>query len=257
MLIRQTLVSNASVLYRVHDQHHITFSMNTGFRSPNINDMSSFGSFDFGIEVPSANLAPENSFTLELGYKVRMDRFASALVLYRSQLFNLIDRTPSTYLGSPTFEGERVYKKENSAKAYLYGFEGDFEIGLPHETAAFGHLVYTYGQNETKNEPMRRIPPLYGQLGLRYKAQIGFWSEIEWQFATIQDRLSGGDVDDHRIPPGGTPGWSVLNFRIGYSIQTLMCSLGFINLLDETYRLHGSGVDGYGRSFWASVRYGF
>ena len=49
-------------------------------------------------------------------------------------------------------------------------------------------------------------------------------------------------------PPGGTPGWNLLNLRFGHSIQSLTINLGLQNLFDEAYRLYTSGVDGYARS---------
>jgi outer membrane receptor protein involved in Fe transport len=127
----------------------------------------------------------------------------------------------------------------------------------PYRTAAFGNLVYTYGQNSSKDESMRRIPPLNGRLGLRYQAPSGLWSEAEWLFATKQDRLASGDVDDHRIPPGGPPGWNIVNLRFGHSLGWFAFNLGLQNLFDEAYRLHGSGVDEYGRSVWASAQFRF
>jgi outer membrane receptor protein involved in Fe transport len=104
---------------------------------------------------------------------------------------------------------------------------------------------------------MRRIPPLYGRLGFRFEDRSGLWSEAEWRFATQQDRLSGGDVADHRIPPGGTPGWNVIDLRLGYDFPRLTLNGGIQNLFNEAYRIHGSGVDGYGRSGWIGARLRF
>jgi hemoglobin/transferrin/lactoferrin receptor protein len=69
-----------------------------------------------------------------------------------------------------------------------------------------GHVAYAFGQNTTANEPMRRIPPLNGLLGLRYEGARGWWLQAALQAAGLQDRPATGDRDDHRIPPGGTPG---------------------------------------------------
>ncbi len=253
----KALVGNLTVLYKLHPSHHLVGSFHTGFRAPNINDLSSFGSFDFGIEVPSSDLSPERSRTFEVGHKSRTQRFSSSLAFYRTRLFDLITRVESSYQGNPIYDGERVYKKENVAEAHIYGVETDFEAALTSQTAVFGSLVYTHGHNESQDEPMRRIPPLFGRLGLRYEGRSGLWSELEWRFATQQDRLSSGDVADHRIPPGGTPGWNLLNLRLGYPFPWLTLNGGIQNLLNEGYRIHGSGVDGYGRSGWIALRLRF
>jgi outer membrane receptor protein involved in Fe transport len=105
---------------------------------------------------------------------------------------------------------------------------------------------------------MRRIPPLNGRLGLQYTGSSGIRARAEWLYADQQDRLSGGDISDHRIPEGGTPGWNVINLYAGYAVaEWLQINVGLQNLTDASYRIHGSGVDGYGRSFWMALRADF
>jgi outer membrane receptor protein involved in Fe transport len=102
---------------------------------------------------------------------------------------------------------------------------------------------------------MRRIPPLNGKLALQYsKSKI--FGEAEFLFATKQDRLSGGDIDDHRIPEGGTPGWNILNFKAGYSWEKISVNAGLQNIFNRAYRIHGSGIDGVGRSLWITLQFG-
>ena len=67
-------------------------------------------------------------------------------------------------------------------------------------------------------------------------------------FAGRQDRLAAGDKADHRMNPAGTPGWTVLNVHAGYGFGSgLEVRGGIDNIFDEAYRVHGSGIDGYGR----------
>lgn len=118
------------------------------------------------------------------------------------------------------------------------------------------NLTWLYGKNLENNEPMRRIPPLNGKPALQCN-QSKIFDEAEFLVAAKQDRLSGGDIDDHRIPDGGTPGWNVLNLKAGYSGKSVSLNAGLHNLFNKAYRIHGSGVDGYGRSFWATVLFQF
>jgi outer membrane receptor protein involved in Fe transport len=117
----------------------------------------------------------------------------------------------------------------------------------------YGSLVYTYGQNITSNEPFRRIPPLNGRVGLYYQRKSA-WSRAEWLYAGKQARLAKGDIDDNRIPDGGTPGWSIINLYAGYQFKWLTLSGELHNILNKAYRTHGSGVEGYGRSAWIALR---
>ena len=251
------LVGNLSGIYKLHPQHALTASINTGFRAPNINDLSSFGSFDSGIEVPTQTLSPEKSLTFELGYKTESDRIKANFTAFRTQLFDLITRVPSTFQGNDTYEGEPVFTKMNTARAYISGLEFDGSYQLTPKFSGYGNLTYTYGQDEAKDEPLRRIPPLNGRLGLQFQKNSTFFTALEWWFASQQDRLSGGDISDHRIPDGGTPGWSILNWRAGFQFNHLQINGGWQNIFNTVYRIHGSGVDGAGSHLWAAVRYSF
>ncbi len=73
---------------------------------------------------------------------------------------------------------------------------------------------------------MRRIPPLNGKAALQY-SKSKLFGETEFLFAVKQDRLSNGDIDDHRIPEGGTPGWQVVNLKLGYSLDKISVTQAF------------------------------
>ncbi|MEL6133678.1 MAG: TonB-dependent receptor, partial [Bacteroidota bacterium] len=66
----EAIVGHLRARYTLSENQFLFLSFNTGFRAPNINDLTSFGSFDFGIEVPNDNLNPERTTTGELGYKL-------------------------------------------------------------------------------------------------------------------------------------------------------------------------------------------
>jgi len=253
----RALVGNASALYRLDEEQHLVLSVNSGFRAPNVSDIGSLGPFDFGIEIPSPNLESERSLTFELGYKARVGSVASAVALFMTNLSDLIERVPATYLGSPTLDGDRVYRKENVGAARLRGFEAEMEAALPGRAVIAAAVVYAHGQNLDADEPMRRIPPLHGRVALRFLPARPVSAEVEWLWAAKQDRLASGDLADHRISPGGTPGWNVLGLRGSWDAGRLRLRVGFENVLDKAYRTHGSGIDGVGRAVWASATAGF
>ena len=231
-------------------------SVSQGFRAPNLDDLSTLGLFDFGVEIPAGQLEPERSLSMEVGTKLRGARIAAALAVFRTNLSDLIDRrrVPVPPI-APPFPGEdRYYQRTNVGEAYVRGIEGEAEWRIFPRTTLFGHVAYTFGQNTTANEPMRRVPPLNGLLGLRYEGARGWWLQATLQAAGLQDRLAAGDRDDHRIPPGGTPGWQVADLFAGLPIgRRSSLSFGALNLFNQAYRTHGSGIDGYGRSAWVGL----
>ncbi|MEX2233602.1 MAG: TonB-dependent receptor, partial [Cyclobacteriaceae bacterium] len=168
---------------------------------------------------------------------------------------------PVTYQGMDTIEDRRVYRKQNVSESSLHGVETEGEIKLSSTSGLYGNLTYTYGQNVSKNEPMRRIPPVFGKLGLRYQHPAGFWFRIEYVSAARQKRLASGDLADARISVrlvnGAAPSWNIVNVYSGYTYKFLSLAVSGQNLFDEAYRVYSSGVDGYGRSLSVSVTAGF
>ncbi len=250
----QSIVGNFSFQYLPNKSDNFIFSANTAFRAPNINDISSFGFFDYGIEIPSDNLAPEKTLTFEAGYKKLTNRFSLSLFAFNTRLKNQIVRVKSEYNGNEFYEGEQVYTKENLAKSNIFGIEAESGFKLNSRLSIINSITWLYGEDLEKNEPMRRIPPLNGKLALRY-SKSRLFSELEFLFAAKQDRLSSGDIDDHRISEGGTPGWNILNFKLGYSWNKISLHSGIQNIFNQAYRIHGSGVDGFGRSVWMSLQF--
>ena len=250
------LTGHASIQYHAFSFLQFIGRVNTAYRTPNINDLSSFGSFDYGIEVPNNDLSPEQSLNFEVGLKTRANSLTGSLFIYRNNLSNLIDRVRSTYNGDPTYQGEKVYTKVNVGEAFIQGIEGDVTYQLSRIFSLYSFLNYTYGQNISKDEPMRRIPPLNGNLSIIYNYN-SLKLSVEYLLAAKQDRLSSGDIDDHRIPDGGTPGWQVLSLYGSYRIDSFLLSTGLLNIFNTAYRTHGSGIDGIGRSMFVAIHYQF
>ena len=245
----QALVPSASGAYLIGSKSNIYVSYNAGFRTPNVDDLGTLGIVDFRYELPTNNLKPEKSHNYELGYKFRTSRFSAATALYYSDLRDLIARIK---VPNQVIDGYSVYRKENIEKANIKGIEAEFEGLISKELKTYGGVSYTYGQNITKNEPMRRIPPLNGRFGLEYR-KSNFFVRSEVLFAAKQDRLSQGDKDDNRIGKNGTAAWQVVSIYSGYEYKWLNINLSVQNLTNKDYRTHGSGINGVGRSLWLTL----
>lgn len=243
------LVGNAAITRKLGDHSRLFVSANTAFRAPNIDDLGTLGIVDFRYETPNYDLKPEHSANFQLGYKLLKNRLQGEFFLFRNELRDLITRVKQD---TQVVQGYPLYQKENVERVYIQGVETAWTFGFARDWTAQGSLTYTYGQNMTQREPARRIPPLFGRLALGFTP--GAWAfGIEWLGADKQDRLAKGDTEDNRIPKGGTPGWQVLNLSAGYEWRFLSLWLSALNLLNEDYRTHGSGVNGYGRSVFATL----
>lgn len=243
------VVGNVGASYAVSPSVRLVGSMQSAFRAPNIDDLGTLGIVDFRYEVPNAHLRPERSRGVEAGVKVRSDKLSASFLGYYNQLSDFITRVR---LNADSIQGYPVYVKQNSARSFIRGFEGEAEYELCPRMLLFAGATYTYGQNVSANEPFRRIPPLNGRLGLTY-GRNGWWARAEGLWAGAQRRLAKGDTEDNRMAKGGTPGWKIINLNGGYRWKCLTVSAELQNLTNKPYRTHGSGVDGVGRSGWLSV----
>ncbi len=143
--------------------------------------------------------------------------------------------------------GYNVYTKENSQTSYLRGFETSFDYQITPALSLKGGASYAFGQNMSRSEPMRRIPPFNGRLMANY--QKGKWqAAVENLFAGKQGRLAQGDIDDNRIPKGGPPGWNIANVYASLVADRYALRLAVQNIFNIDYRTHGSGINGVGRS---------
>ena len=244
------LVGNAAVLYKVHRNHSLFVSFSSGFRAPNVDDMGTLGIVDFRYEIPTSNLVPEKSRHIETGYKFQAKKVAGTIAAYYIRLDDLITRVK---VDGQVISGYQVYKKENTESAFIKGLEAEVSAMIVKGWNLSGAIAYAYGDNRSKPEPLRRIPPFNGKLISSWQNKKWFAS-AEMRFASKQSRLAQGDKDDNRIPAGGTPGWKVFNLYAGFQLKQLKINSGLQNILNEDYRTHGSGINGYGRSVFVSLQ---
>lgn len=249
----EAFVFNAAAMYRLNSSHHAYATFSSGFRAPNIDDMGTLGIVDFRYEIPAVDLKPEKSQNYELGYKFNLPAIYGTVAAYYMNLNQLITRTK---IDGQFIDNYQVYKKENVEKAYIRGLEATMGWKIKSGLDLNGGISYTYGQNITKDEPLRRIPPLAGRVAGTYSFSK-ITASAEFLFAARQDRLAAGDRSDNRIPAGGTPGWQVINLYGGYQLASVKFNAGLQNLFNKDYRTHGSGINGVGRSFWISAAWLF
>jgi outer membrane receptor protein involved in Fe transport len=223
--------------------------------------MSKFGPVEATVfEVPGTSLKPESSFTVESGIRVDRKTWLFKTVVYRMGLSNLIDRKPALYEGASQVDGRNVYQKQNVGQAYVWGVESEGQWQLTKKLLMGGNATYTYGQNKTASDPMRRIPPAFGRAYSQWNGKR-FWSRLEWQAAGSQKRLAKGDKSDVRISSrlvdGVFQGWDTWNLYVGYTIPQLHLNLqvSLQNALDASYRLYASGVDAYGRNLQVFIQW--
>jgi len=258
------ITGSLSISYKPTEKINLVGSYARGFQAPNFNETVVLQYSNYGVDAPNPNLEPETSHNFEIGLKIEDEKTKGGFFIFYNRMSDLIDRREGTYNGLPYYdendngvqdpEDPLIYQKFNLGKAYIYGSEmfGSYRFD---PFVVSGQLAYTYGENTTVDEPMSRIPPLMARLGLQWYPNNRMWFEVYSRFATKQDRLSARDIEDSRIPDGGTPEYFTLNFRSIFNVSANKIVVRFENLFDELYKEHGSGIYSPGRN--VSVMYQF
>lgn len=242
----------------ITDDTRLFASVSQGFRAPSLDDVAVLRETNQDIDAPSPEVESERSIHYELGIKVNKSRWQGTAVAFWSDLEDLIERGPGTYLGLDFIDDNNngiqdpgeldVNQKFNIGKAKIYGIELDGSVRLTDAWTAYGNFTWLRGENETDNEPVSRIPPMRALLGARWQpAGSAYWLEPFVELVDKQDRLSARDQGDARIPPGGTPGYGTLNLHAGWEDRAQSLNVALNNLGDKAYKTHGSGVFGPGR----------
>lgn len=236
-----------------------------GFRAPNLSDMTRFDIARSGeLETAAFDLEPERFLTLEWGAKTAQPWWEAEAAYYHTFIDDLIVRTPT----GAVISGANEVTKRNAGEGWIHGVEASGRLKLGLGMSLFGQGSWQEGEADafptsaaaSVRSPLSRLNPLSGLVGLRWDSSMkGCFAEVFGQAAAKQDQLSPEDVrDTQRIPPGGTPGWATLNFRVGYAWRErifLMAALE--NALNDDYRLHGSGYNQPGRNFKLGTEWRF
>lgn len=243
-------------VYTLTDATRFVANLGYGFRAPNVFDLGTLGERPGNrFNVPNPDLDSEHITQFDVGIRhqgERLDIDAMAFVLHYT------DRIASVFTGGVTSDGRDITQSRNISSADIVGVEiGGRMILRPDISAEF---VFNYLRGEEKDVtgatvPGDRIPPFNGRISLLWQATDAFMVESFLVFASGQDRLSPRDVNDSRINPAGTPGWVTANIRASWDVSdTWRVAASVENVLDERYRVHGSGLDAVGRNVFVSVR---
>lgn len=254
-------VGLAGIQYVYRDRATVAFTFSQGFRAPNLQESAMLGDTGKFFHVPNDNLAPERVDTFELLARGRFWRITLSWTGSVSLVHDLIKRVPTTWRDQEVVGGKDVYHNVNANEGLIVSTGGWLHVDLPVGFSLYGHVTWTWGEERIEgepNEPLTRIPPLFGLISLRWDAPScpfgNAFIETYVRFAGKQDRLSAEDEKDARIPEGGTDRWITWNARAGIElVDHARLSLVLENWTDEKYKYHGSGVWSPGLNFVTSL----
>ena len=248
--------ARASFFFEEDHQSTAWVGISESFRAPNIADLSRFGaSRSTEFEIAATELDAEKFLSVEVGVRRTGWPLDFSITAYRTRIRDYITSTPT---GRAT-SGLTEVSKQNSASGFVQGIELDGSRAWRNGMRAWGNVTWLEGELETIStisarrivtEPLSRIMPLTVNFGMSWTDPThGIRAALDVMLVATADELSAGDRDDtQRIPPGGTPGYELIRLSFEKQLSnSFEIALGITNVLDNTFRSHGSGVNEAGR----------
>ncbi len=252
------VVANARLLWRAtgDERLHLYGGVAQGFRAPNLSDISrSDSARSDERQIPALALDPERYLTLEIGARTQFGPVQASVSYYYTVIEDQIIRTPT----GAVVDDERIVTKRNSGEGHVQGIEADASWRFAQGWKLFGHLAWTDGaldqypaaDQRIVREPISRLIPFIGQIGLRWEPTSTLSLEVVGTGATRADQLNSADrADTERFPPDGTPGWFTVDLRANWQArQNLHLTAALENVTNTEYRHHSSGSNQPGTSF--------
>lgn len=246
-------------------------SVNQAFRNPNVDDMTKVFDSKKGVKllVPNDQLQPEISISVDLGLAYTLsNKFMFEAGIFSSNVSNLLLDQKGSWGGkdSMLYDGVNtpVYQVTNVAIANISGAYFNVKSRLYKElwmNASASTTSGTYQKGiDSLAKPLDHIPPLYGQVSLRWNGKFWF-AEAQMLFngkKEARDYSNSGEDNTDKNPPIGNPAWQIYNVRGGFSHKSgLSVQIALENLLDLRYRYFASGVTAGGRSLSCTLSYKF
>lgn len=259
---------NAAIIYRPVSSIKTSFMISTGYRVPNVDDLSKvFDSAPGNLIVPNPELKPEKTYTAEYNITwTPCNNLSLETVVFGTLFSDAIITAPYTFKGADSivYDGtlSRVLANQNKQEAYITGFTGVLRYDINKAFQLNATAGYTYGRitSDSIVTPLDHIPPFTARLQLTHrfkKLRTDFISQYNSK-KKIEDYYLNGEDNEQYATPEGMPAWIVFHIKISYqATERFILQTGCDNLLDTQYRVFASGINAPGRNFLLSARYKF
>lgn len=264
----QAVTGSLGFTWKSENDYKVSFLTNTGFRTPNVDDMSKLFESGGGILiVANPKIKPEYAYNFELNIsKVMNSRFKFDLTGFYTIVENYLTLRDFKVNGQDTvtYQGikYKVQAMQNTDRAYIYGFNAGCQLDFSDNISFKTTLNYTYGRYaDVKNDtiyPLDHIAPIYGQSSLLYKnknTDAEFFVRYNGK-KSLADYSPSGEDNLQYATSNGMPAWFTLNIRAGYNItKNIRLNVACENITDNRYRVFASGINAPGRNFIVSLRF--
>jgi hemoglobin/transferrin/lactoferrin receptor protein len=258
------VTGNLGIAYNGENGYRATAGLSSGFRSPNVDDLTKVFDTKTGyVVVPNKDLKPEYTYNAEINISHTGNIASWGASVFYTWFNNAIVVSKYNWNGQDNIMYQNVlsavYAPQNQASAKLYGFNLNGKLKLFYNTQLHGTYTYTKGtyNNGITSMPLDHIPPAYGRVGLKKGADKfnveGFILFNGWK--RKNDYNLNGEDNEQYATPEGMPSWMTVNFSSYYTPnKKLSLGVQIENIADKNYRYFASGISAVGRNFIVSCR---
>ncbi len=260
-----SLSGNAGISYVKSDHWGSSLMIETGIRSPNLDDIAKVYDSRTGVVVmPNPDLQAERTLGPSLKFWKKISTSSKIeLNAFYLNYDNIITYSPGTFLGADSiiYQGvnSAILTLQNKGEAYVTGGSLNMNFKLNELFQFYLSSTYTYGRIKTDSSeyPLDHIAPLFGKTGIRYsKQKIKLNADVKFQAAKLKkDYNIFGEDNFQSATPDGLPAWITYNFSAIYLLSSkLNFELGIDNILDTNYRTFASGISSPGRTLYFGLK---
>ncbi len=262
------VTGNFGIVYASSSNLKLSLELNSGFRSPNVDDLAKvFDSRTGMVVVPNIELKPEYTYNTSFNLQQFGDGLNYGLSVFYTLFKNALVLDKSTFNGQDSilYSGVKsaVYAMQNKAKAQLFGFSMNASYFFTKNMQLEGVVTYTKGKFTDPlngNIPLDHVPPVYGKVS--FKQSAGKWkTELYTLFngwKKLADYNPNGEDNLQYATVDGMPSWITFNTRLGFQFnEKLSTQVLLENIFDKNYRYFASGVSAPGRNCSITLRASF
>jgi hemoglobin/transferrin/lactoferrin receptor protein len=266
------MTGNLGMAYNGADGLRIAFGFSSGFRAPNVDDLTKVFDTRTGyVVVPNKDLKSEYTYNTELNVSKTAEKYTIGASIFFTRFKNalVVDKFKWNNASAILYQGilSDVYAMQNKAIANVYGFNINGSANLTPNTIVAATYSYTKGRYINKDvngvnaeKPLDHIPPTCGRVGLKHDVKK-FSAELFTLFngwKRMKDYNLNGEDNEIYATKDGMPAWQIWNINTNYQASNkLNVSFQIENIADLNYRYFASGISALGRNCVVQARYSF
>jgi hemoglobin/transferrin/lactoferrin receptor protein len=232
------LIGSLAANYMLDQYSNFRMVYSQGYHYPTLLQIAT-GATAAGTYVnPNADLKPETSDNIEVGYRLFTDDWRLDSTLFYTDAANYITKRDcnTTSLVCINEEEDEIYL--NADKAQTIGLELSVDYQLTEQVVSYINMTWlsreeTYDSFSTKDTG---TPSLYGKLGVKLDGESELFNSY-YMDAYIR-AASGADIAYIDAPSEIYQGWQTLNFAFGAVLddqEQYQVNVELSNILDEKY----------------------